>query len=834
MDGGLFSFVWRHGRARILWLILAVTACLPLWWLLLEVTKTLINRPIRGAGYDVVNPDVAALGLPAGEAVQTTILGFAVTRGEDLILLCAAFLTLHLAAGGLKLLINTQKGRLGERLLWRLRYHLVDVMLRAPPKALTGRRPGAMAAAVGDEIEPLGGFMGDAVVQPLYLAGQIVVATAFVAAQNLALGLVALAVIALQAAVAPRLRRKLPSLARERMLAGRRLSGRIAALAEAAPRIAADASGPAERAAFARRLSEVYALRFRLYRRKHAAKFVANMLNHLGPLAFYAVGGWFAIRGDLDVGQLVAAIAAHRALPGPIEELIDWDQRRLDAALKTAEIAELFDIADLRPPEPAPAAPPPRLGGPLVLRGAALKDRRLPDLDLRGGEAVLLRDAEGGAGAALAAALRRQRRLRAGAAQIGGAALQTLPRATLGRRVAVVEAEPMLLERSVGETLLAAVRRGQGSDGDMAGRDAIDLADLGLRGPDELIPRQLAALEAAGLGAALRDAGLDARLAPAAAEPVMQARALLRYLLEEDGDDARRLDLIEPFDTALYAREASIGVNIAFGAPRAGAGALAAFLCGPRAAPLLAAQGVTAPLLGIGWTIATQAVTGDARARRRLAPLISREETDALRALFGARRRLSRDARVDVMTLALRYVEPRDGLGLLDAGLEARLVALRLALAARCGPALAGLAERFDLDRPNASASVLENVVFGNPRSATPEAAARVRMMVAGILTELRLEGLLARAGLTHGIGPGGEALSPPQRRRLALARALFRMPDYLLIDHAFDDLDDAARAALQADLDAYWRETGRRPGLLWVGRADTPAAGFDRALDAP
>ncbi len=59
------------------------------------------------------------------------------------------------------------------------------------------------------------------------------------------------------------------------------------------------------------------------------------------------MGGYFALQGKIDVGQLVAVIAAYKDLPSPIKELIDWDQQRLDVEVKFAQVVEQFDIEDM-------------------------------------------------------------------------------------------------------------------------------------------------------------------------------------------------------------------------------------------------------------------------------------------------------------------------------------------------------------------------------------------------------------------------------------------------------------------------------------------------------
>ena len=62
------------------------------------------------------------------------------------------------------------------------------------------------------------------------------------------------------------------------------------------------------------------------------------------PFLFYAIGGYFALTGRLEIGQLVAVIAAYRDLPPPVKELIDWDQQRLDAEAKFQQVTEQFAL----------------------------------------------------------------------------------------------------------------------------------------------------------------------------------------------------------------------------------------------------------------------------------------------------------------------------------------------------------------------------------------------------------------------------------------------------------------------------------------------------------
>ncbi len=109
--------------------------------------------------------------------------------------LSIVFLLLVIINGLFKFYINTYKGRLGERMLRRIRFELVDRVLRFPPYQFKRVKSAEVATMVKDEVEPLGGFIGDAFVQPALLGGQALTAMLFIIIQNFWLGMIAAAIV---------------------------------------------------------------------------------------------------------------------------------------------------------------------------------------------------------------------------------------------------------------------------------------------------------------------------------------------------------------------------------------------------------------------------------------------------------------------------------------------------------------------------------------------------------------------------------------------------------------------------------------------------------------
>src|SRR3712207_5072103 len=178
---------------------------------------------------------------------------------------------------------------------------------------------------------------------------QAITALVFIIVQNVWLGLMALAVIAVQFTIIPRLRRALLRLGRERQLASRQLAGRIAEVLDGIEVVHVHNAYNWERAEIGNRLFRLFDIRLKIYNRKFFVKSLNNFLAQLTPFFFYAIGGYFALRGTLDIGQLVAVIGAYRELPPPLKELIDWDQQRLDVQVKYDQVTQHFAEERLGP-----------------------------------------------------------------------------------------------------------------------------------------------------------------------------------------------------------------------------------------------------------------------------------------------------------------------------------------------------------------------------------------------------------------------------------------------------------------------------------------------------
>jgi putative ABC transport system ATP-binding protein len=370
LERSLFGFIIRYSKRDQLMIVPLVLATMVVYYLSLDLPKTIINEAIQGGRFPQPGATAGFLGLQLG-------------RIEYLFALSLVFLGLIVLNGWLKFRINTMKGWMGERMLRRLRYALYDTILRFPLARFRRVKAAEAATMIKDEVEPLGGFVGEALITPLFLGGQALTAMFFILYQHWALGLIALAVVGVQAVVIPKLRQRLLVLGRERQLTARALAGRIAETVDGAAEIHANGTSNYERAEISARLGRIFRIRFEFYQRKFLIKFLNNFLSQVTPFLFYTVGGYLVIVGRLDIGALVAVIAAYKDLPSPVKELIDWDQQRLDTEIKYQQVVEQFDDGEIAPPEMQAL-----IESPQMPRDGALRASNVSLLDESGARVV--------------------------------------------------------------------------------------------------------------------------------------------------------------------------------------------------------------------------------------------------------------------------------------------------------------------------------------------------------------------------------------------------------------------------------------------------------------
>ena len=197
MEPTIFRFILRHSKKEQIFLLVLTGLSFPFLYYSLDLPKTIINQAIGGKDF------------------PRDLFGYQLDQIPYLLLLSVIFLALVCVNGGFKYYINVFRGQLGERMLRRLRYDLYARVLRFPLPHFKKVSQGEVIPMITAEVEPLGGFIGDAVSLPAFQGGTLLTILVFMFVQDPILGTAAIALYPVQGYIIPKLQRRVNELGKE-------------------------------------------------------------------------------------------------------------------------------------------------------------------------------------------------------------------------------------------------------------------------------------------------------------------------------------------------------------------------------------------------------------------------------------------------------------------------------------------------------------------------------------------------------------------------------------------------------------------------------------------
>ena len=854
MEPSIFRYIMRYSAPQQVYLLCVILAYYPFLYLSLDLPKLIVNRAIED---------------PVGPPFTAPVFGYEFQFDMDqisfLLALCFGYLFFVFCNGGFKYYINVYKGRMGERLLRRLRYQLYNRILRFPLQRFRKVSQGELIPIITAEVEPLGGFIGTAFADPLFFGGQLFIILTFIMIQDPMLGMASIALYPVQMYFIPKLQRKVNQLGKQRVQHVRRLSEHIGESVAGVVEVHANDTSNLELSRFAERLGRIYDIRYEIYRRKFFIKFLNNFIDKLTPFFFFSIGGYLVIEGDLTFGALVAVLAAYKELAAPWKELLAWYQQKEDVRIKYEQVIEQFDPDGMLPTDLQQAGedPPDDLQGELVANNVAFADEdgaRLVDgasfkVDLRQHTAIV------GAGASgkqeFAMLLARLMEPTRGRIAVGESDISELPEAVTGRRMAYVGPQAYLYNGSIGDNLVYGLKHrpmrerpdGERPDHELAEAiragntafdyhaDWVDYAAAGVDGPDGLQQRIIEVLHLAEFERDVYQIGLrgviDPTRRPEVAERILSARQAFSDRLQSDSS---LTVLVERFDIDSYNRNASLGENLLFGIPVDDRLAMDALSENAYVRDVLGRLGLIDELTSMGRQIAATMVEIFAD----LPPdheffeqysFIAADDLEEFEQLVDRSRHglenLPEEERRRLMALSFRLIKERHRLGLIDDDLEARILEARRSFRDGLPDDLTGAVSFFDTDAYCPAASLQDNIIFGKIAYGHAHADSRVGGLMQELIEEMQLTRTVVDVGLDFPAGVGGARLTNLQRQKLAIARALLKRSDLTIVNEATEALDVQTQERVIANVLSDC--AGR--GVIWVMNRVAAARHFDHVM---
>lgn len=812
MEPTLFSFIWKHSKRQQIWLLALTIVSFPFLYISLELPKRIINDAI-------------------GSVNQTIdVFGYSFDQIEFLLLLCFAFLGTVIASGLMKMHINTQKGVLAERLLRRLRYQLISRMMRFPSPYFRTTSQGELVSMITSEAEPMGGLMGDAIAQPAFQLGQMLTILIFLFAQSFWFGMASVALIPLQAWLIPMLQRQINLLNKDRITEIRHFSSEIGETAAGMSDLRANGGWRYRQAQFTDRLGRLFEIRFRIYQKKFFMKFLNNMIGHLTPFFFYSVGGVLAIRGDITVGALVAALAAYKDLSSPWKELLFFYNQVQDMSLRWQIVMERFapdDMIDAALFEGEPDQIP-HLKGNVAFHGVSLFDAQgqvvLEDIDLSipVGARVAIQSNKPSERAAFAQLLLREVKPSRGYITLNGYRLEELHQAVIATRIGYAHSRPYLFDGTLGDNLMMPLRiRPQSVEWDPKhhnktanealksgnSRDPLDAnwMDPGLAGlADSTGIREwwFQLVEAMGIDDEMVRRALHSRMDPELHPKFAAEFVALRSEVAARLETAGLSDYVATFDEEAFNPTVPLGGNLLFAAPKRAISALELAEKG-KLLEMLRQEELDKGALEIAHTVIVtlnQTFGRDGTDH----PLFHRLGLDEdvfkqLSDLATKRTHKGKSKLTDAesaLMLTIPFLLTAEQIGdNFPEHYKAEILAMRREKAAQLRSQTGDIFVPITPENYLPRLTIMENLLYGRVTMMAGAKAEAIEHLIVEILGENQLKDEVAATVYDLPTGLGGANLPTVIQERAAFSRASIKRPDVLVLDKVLASHDSKNRA---------------------------------------
>ncbi len=728
-------------------------------------------------------------------------------RGVDLLIrYCTIYFVAVVSASILKYVITVLQVVISQRTLKEMRGDLFRHIITLPLQFFRRTQPGLVVSSLVNELTLPANFVGMAVAVPVISLLTLVSFAGYLFWLNPLLAAVSLSIYPIVVFLIPYLQRRVNRANKRRVEVSRQFSDRITEAIFGIHEIHGNGAYEIESRKYQKLVDRLYKIRLRWDMLRSAIKQSNNFFTSLGPLFIFILGGYLSLKGQLELGALVAFLSAQEKLYEPWKELIQFYQAYQDGRVSYEKTMSYFDEAPEHQIE-ATDRPPYELDGRLEIEAADFITEdgiRLLDgvsFTLNPGEHLALVGYSGSGKSTLALCIGQLYSYSGGHIRLGGREIMEMTKKDVVTNMGIVSQAPFIFDGTMEENLLYSCRaKNWGSDTDATGLPTLD--DM------------IEVLHHTGIFVDTLRFGLNTVLDGS------EDGALIDRLVAVRGNFKKQFGeelaaYVEFFDENHYLFHSSVGENLTFGTAINPDFSEDNLLGNRYFEGFLKQADLRRPLLELGADLARQTVDilgilPPEKIFFEQSP-VAAEELDDLKVLLDQIRKqrlhqIGEGAQRRLLELALRFAPGRHKMVSLPQLLE------RLILEGR-----ALFREMISQDDPDTfsfykeseyilSQSILNNIFFGKTKTTSQKAQDKIDQSIIQLLIEEDLLERIVKIGMQYSVGSKGDRLSGGQRQKLAIARSLLKSPVILIMDEATSALDNRSQGRIQNLLDSRYK----------------------------
>ncbi len=755
--------------------------------------------------------------------LQRKIVNEAINLGniEKLFIYCGIYLVAVVFASSMKYLTNVIQTLISERTTARMRKELYYHILTLPLGFFRKTQPGLVVNALTTELTLPGNFVGSSIAAPVTNLLTLLAFAGYLLWLNWLLALVSLSIYPIVIFLVPMLQKRVNRANKKRVDASRNFSSRIAESVSGIHEIQGNGAHAIENGKYNKIVDKLLKIRivWRLYR--FGIKSLNGFFSSLGPFLVFILGGWLAIKGQLELGALMAFVSAQEKLFDPWKELIEFFQVYKDGSVIYTRTMETFDVEPefvLEADDRAPLELDGRIKAKnlsfVTESGISLIDNI--NLSLEQGEHMALVGFSGSGKSTLAACLGQLYKHTSGNIQIGDQDIAKLTKRDIVNNIGLVAQSPFIFDGTIEENILYSCEARLGKSGKDAGDSLPTLDDI------------IATLHQTGLFVDVLRFGLNTVLVHDHDKDLVDTLVRVRTAFQQTfGEELA--DYVEFFDQERYLHYSSVAENLTFGTPNRASFSNSNLCRNPYFLKYLDDADLTRPLLSLGVELVKQSVDilrnlpQDAIFFNQ-SPIQPSELDDLIFLVDTIKKKRLHDFsdmdRQKLLDVVLRFTPGVHKMVSMPQMLESLILEGRSLFHKKILEDEPGVYTFYQMSEYIFSQTILSNIFFGKTTTTHTAAQERIDQSIIQLLVEEDLLERIIEIGMHYDVGSKGDNLSGGQRQKLAIARAFLKNPRILIMDEATSALDNRSQARILNLLETRWKKKSTLVSV--VHRLDT------------
>ena len=212
-------------------------------------------------------------------------------------------------------MLNVYRNWVGERVSRDLRHRVCRLIDSPSPAASGSTAQGIQASMIVSEIDPVGGFIGSSISEPLLQAGVLVTVLAYMFHVDIVMAGFVLALFLPQFVFVPLMQAAI----------NRRAAARVQLLRHLSVSVVESGRGEGRAAAMdGHWVDQVFHLNMGIFKLKVSMNFPMNLSTQLQVVAPLLAGGWAVYMERLELGGVVAFVSGIGRLTDPWGDLVNY------------------------------------------------------------------------------------------------------------------------------------------------------------------------------------------------------------------------------------------------------------------------------------------------------------------------------------------------------------------------------------------------------------------------------------------------------------------------------------------------------------------------------